>query len=64
MKIYYNYHFYIIDNEFGEEYEFEAYFINHCEASRFITENFNVGNVVTVTAPYTEVLMYPEDLPR
>ena len=40
------YHFYIIDKEFGDSYYYDAFFVNAAEALRFIHENQAVGNVV------------------
>ena len=56
----YKYHFHIIDNEYGGEYDYEGYFDDHFEADRFITENEAVGNVVTMIAPYYEVVSMDE----
>ena len=40
------YHFYIIDNEFGDSYNYSGYFVNAAEALRFIRENLAEGNLV------------------
>jgi hypothetical protein len=44
----FRYDFHIIDNEFGCEYDYEAYFFNHDEAYKFIDENEKAGNVVVI----------------
>jgi hypothetical protein len=46
------YFFHIIDREFNDEYDYEGYFKDHFEAAKFIAENEEVGNTVTVIAPY------------
>lgn len=56
----YKYYFHIIDNEFGCEYDYEGYFDNHMEASEFIQENEAVGNVITIIAPYYELVPMDE----
>ena len=56
----YKYYFNIIDNEFGCEYDYEGYFDNHMEASEFIQENETAGNVVTIIAPYYELVSMDE----
>lgn len=56
----YKYYFNIIDNEFGCEYDYEGYFDNHMEASEFIQENEAVGNVITIIAPYYELVPMDE----
>jgi hypothetical protein len=48
----YKYFFHIIDNEFNDEYDYEAYFYNHEEAAQFIKENEEAGNIITIIAPY------------
>lgn len=48
------YYFYIIDNEIGGEYDYEGYFDTHDEAAQFIQENEEVGNIVSMIAPYYE----------
>lgn len=48
------YYFYIIDNEFNCDYDYEGYFDTHEEAQQFIEENEAVGNIVNNIAPYFE----------
>lgn len=54
------YYFHIIDNEFNDEYDYEGYFEDHMEADRFITENENAGNVITIVAPFFEMVPVEE----
>lgn len=56
----YKYYFNIIDNEFGGQYDYEGYFSDHFEADKFIRENEAVGNVVTIIAPYYELVSMDE----
>lgn len=56
----YKYYFNIIDNEFGGQYDYEGYFDDHFEAEKFIRENEEVGNVVTIIAPYYEFVSMDE----
>ena len=42
------YHFYIIDREFGGEYHYYGNFTTTTEALRFMHENREVGNTITV----------------
>jgi hypothetical protein len=48
--------FYIIDNEFFDEYEYIGYFDNYKEVKQFINENKAVSNIVNVLA-ITKVLL-------
>ena len=65
MTTYYIYHMHITDNEFGTEYDFDGYFVDHFEAARFMEEHEAVGNVITMRAPFiSTVEMNPEDLPN
>lgn len=50
----FKYYFNIIDNEIGDQYNYEGYFNDHMEADKFIQENEAVGNVITLIAPYYE----------
>ena len=52
MSKMYKYFFYIIDNEFNDEYFYEGYFEDHFEADKFIRENEAEGNVVEMVSPY------------
>jgi hypothetical protein len=63
MREYYEYNMHIIDNEFGDEYDYIAYFEDHMVADRFIAENENVGNVIVYNAHPKRVFLRPEDLP-
>ena len=56
----YKYYFNIIDNEFGCQYDYEGYFADHFEADKFIRENEEAGNVVTIIAPYYEFVSMDE----
>ena len=56
----YKYYFNIIDNEPGSQYDYESYFDDHFEADKFIRENEAVGNVVTIIAPYYELVSMDE----
>ena len=56
----YKYYFNIIDNEFGGQYDYESYFDDHFEADKFISENEEAGNVVTIIAPYYELVPMDE----
>ena len=56
------YTFHIVDNEFGDEYDYEGYFCSHAELGQFIKENIEVGNVVTVLDGYEWIPT--EDLPN
>ena len=56
----YKYYFNIIDNEFGGQYDYEGYFDDYFEADKFIRENKAVGNVVTIIAPYYELVSMDE----
>lgn len=56
----YKYYFNIIDNEFGGQYDYEGYFGDHFEADKFIRENEEAGNVVTIIAPYYELVSMDE----
>jgi hypothetical protein len=58
----YKYYFNIIDNEYGNQYDYEGYFDDHFEADKFIQENETVGNVVTIIAPYYELVSMDEVL--
>lgn len=65
MKTYFKYYFHIVDVEFDSEYDYEGYFKNHFEAEKFIQENEEVGNTITIRSPYYEkVKMKPCDLPK
>ena len=48
----YRYYFHIIDNEFNDEYDFIAHFVDHDEAADFIKENEDAGNIVEVFPPF------------
>lgn len=50
----FRYVFHIIDNEFGCEYDYEAYFFDHEEAYKFIDENERAGNVVAILIAQNE----------
>ena len=50
----------IISNEFGGQYGYEGYFDDHFEADKFIRENEEAGNVVTIIAPYFELVSMDE----
>lgn len=52
LKTMFKYYFYIIDNEFNDEYFYEGYFEDHFEADKFIRENEDAGNTVTMVAPF------------
>ena len=56
----YKYYFNIIDNEFGGQYDYEDYFDDHFEADKFIRENEAAGNVITIIAPYYELVSMDE----
>lgn len=62
----FKYNFHIVDNEYGGEYDYEAYFFDHDEAAKFIDENESVGNIVTVL--YAQIFMDEktpiEEVPR
>lgn len=58
----YRYTFHIVDNEFGDEYDYEGYFCSDAELGQFIKENIEVGNVVTVLFGHEWVPQ--EDLPN
>ena len=65
MTTRYKYFFHIVDAEFETEYDYEATFDDHMEADRFITENENDGNVVTMLPPYiVEVIEQGTSLTR
>ena len=44
------YTFHIVDNEFGDEYDYEGFFsgYEYEELGKFIKENLDAGNVITV----------------
>lgn len=44
----FEYNFHIIDNEYGGEYDYKAYFFDHEEAIKFCLENKQVGNIVII----------------
>lgn len=52
MTTKYQYFFHILDKEFATEYDYMATFDSHMEADRFIIENENDGNVVSMLPPY------------
>ena len=56
----YKYYFNIIDNEFGGQYHYDGYLDDHFEADKFIRENEAVGNIVTIIAPYYELVPMDE----
>lgn len=56
------YTFHIIDNEIGEEYDYEGFFSGYADMGKFIKENLDVGNVVTVLDGHKWVPT--EDLPN
>lgn len=56
----YKYYFHIIDNEYGCEYDYQGYFNDHDEASRFLQENKEAGNIVTILKPYYEFVTMNE----
>ena len=58
----YKYYFNIVDNEFGGQYDYEGYFDDHFEAEKFISENEAAGNVITIIAPYYE-LVHMDEVP-
>lgn len=58
----YKYFFYIIDNEFNDEYFYEGYFEDHFEADKFIRENEEAGNEVEIVSPYY-IEVSTEELP-
>ena len=53
--------FYIIDNEYGKEYDYEGYFENHAEFGKFICENASVGNILHVLS-VEKTNLKPEDV--
>ena len=56
----YKYYFNIIDNEFGGQHDYEGYFDDHFEADKFICENEAAGNIITIIAPYFELVSMDE----
>lgn len=65
MKTYLKYYFHIVDVEFDSEYDYEGYFESHFEAEKFIQENEEVGNTVTIYSPYyEEIQIEPCNLPK
>lgn len=58
----YKYYFHIIDREYGNEYDFEGYFLSHDEVIPFIEDNKKAGNTVECIAPYFELVPI-KDLP-
>lgn len=40
--------FYIIDNEFNQEYDYEGYFEDYAELGKFVCENAEVGNILHI----------------
>ena len=50
----YKYCMTITDVEFNDVYYFEALFLDHMEADRFITDNERVGNTIVMVAPFIE----------
>jgi hypothetical protein len=44
----YKYHMTITDVEVNEVYPYEALFLDHFEADRFLTENEEVGNTIVI----------------
>ena len=59
----YKYYFHIVDNQFSDEYDYIGYFTDHFEADKFIRENEEDGNTVTINAPFYEWVEL-EDVPR
>lgn len=56
--MYAKYFFHIVDREFDDEYDFTAWFEDHDEADRFITENEHAGNTVIMTRMFITVAEY------
>lgn len=56
----YKYYFHIIDREYGNEYDFEGYFLSHDEIDAFVADNEKVGNIVTIISPYYELVPITE----
>ncbi len=59
----YKYYMTITDVEFDDVYDFEAMFLDHFEADRFLTENEAVGNSIIIHK-FEEIEVEPEVLDR
>jgi hypothetical protein len=44
----YKYYMTITDVEFNDTYDYEALFLDHFEADKFLTENEEVGNTIVI----------------
>ena len=58
----FKYTMHIIDNEFGDEYDYVALFHDHFEAADFLDENTAAGNIVIITKHSERVFVNPEVL--
>lgn len=46
------YPLHIVDNEFCEEYDTDAYFLDHEEAAKYLDDETRRGNIITITGPF------------
>lgn len=62
MTKFYEYNMTISDAEYCDTYNFTAYFTDHFEADRFLTENENAGNSIIINS-INEKIINPAELP-